>query len=145
MFMRGNRTAAGRGETTREVRLSSPHPPEWPARELVQDLIEDVCRAHGGAKALAGEQVPEGYQWIRKLAGNGDLPSLAQILRFVWLAGPEHPFREQLADHLNRMFEPDPLEAARAAAQQAGASPERASEIAAIVVEQCGPGRWIRR
>jgi len=77
----------------------------------VADLVERVCYRHGGAKALAGEAIPEGYSQIRRWAGDGSIPSLAQVLRLIELAGEDDPFRAALLHHLEHLFDapaPDP-------------------------------------
>jgi hypothetical protein len=103
-----NATGRGSREDTRESRdtLSTPPAVDWHA--AVGDLFERVCAANGGAKGLAGGLVPLSYPHIRRLSGDGALPNLEQILLFMRLAGPKDPFREQLRDFLDRMFEPTP-------------------------------------
>lgn len=118
-----NRTGQGSREAGRESldTLSSPHH-DW--HEAVSDLFERVCAANGGAKGLAGGKVPLSYPHLRKLAADGSMPNLEQILLFVRLAGPKDPFRQDLIDHLAGMFRPSPdqIAAAVEARVAAGAS-----------------------
>lgn len=129
MVARGSSARSDRtGEGTREERrdsldtLSTPRIADW--HEAVSDLFERVCAANGGAKGLAGGTVPLSYPHLRKLAADGSLPNLEQILLFVRLAGPKDPFRQDLIDHLSGLFRPSPdqIAAAVEARVAAGAS-----------------------
>lgn len=99
-------TPAGSGEQRREVLRSSRVPPLGDPARAVEDLVERVCHRNGGAKALAGGLIDRSYPQIRKWAGNGDMPGLAQVVRLVELAGPEDPFRPALIAHLEHLFDP---------------------------------------
>jgi hypothetical protein len=110
----------------------------------VADLIEDVCRAHGGAKALTND-VDLSYSQIRRMAGDGSIPNLAQILRFIEEAGRSHSFRFALIAHLEGMFDPTPAQIATAVSERVA----RGEPIADAVQEALGmvqvyPGRWAR-
>jgi len=105
--------AEGRGEDRRASRASSRVPMPNPD-ESVADLVERVCRAWGGAKALAGGPLDVGYPQIRRWACDGSVPNLRQILRLCELAGPDDPFRRELIDALTNLFQPQPEEVARA-------------------------------
>ena len=105
--------------------------------------------AHGGAKALAGGAIPLSYPQIRRMANDGGIPNLGQILAFLRLAGPSDPFRLELIDCLSRLFEPDAEELANALEEQIGGRRVTGSEAAAAVRDVCqrswGWGkRWTR-
>ncbi len=110
----------------------------------VADLVEDVCRAHGGAKALTID-VDLSYSQIRRMAGDGGIPNLAQILLFIEHAGPRHPFRAALVAHLEGMFD----RTTEQIATEVSARVAKGEPIADAVQEVLGlvqiyPGRWAR-
>ncbi len=137
------------GGVTREIRESSRHPLGDP-HEAVSDLIERVSRAHGGAKSLAGGQISVSYPQIRKMAGDGSIPSLGQVLRFVELAGPDDPFRHALINHLRRLFDPPEINAReisqRVAERLEGqfVCGQTVGAVVREVIEEITPGRWGR-
>ena len=142
-------TPTGTREDRREFRELSRLPLD-PAG-AVADLVERVCHAAGGAKALAGGAIHEGYAQVRRWAGDGDIPSLRQILRLVELAGPDDPFRPALVAHLTHMFDPtppDPERVAEAVAERLHGkrvSAETAAQTVRDVLVEFAPGRWVRR
>lgn len=75
--------------------------------QAVADLAFRVFRQHGGAKYVAGGLIDVCYSQLQKWLGDGDIPSLRQVLRMVELAGPDDEFRLQLIDALSGMFAPD--------------------------------------
>lgn len=110
----------------------------------VADLIEDVCRMKGGAKALT-DRIDLSYSQIRRMAGDGTIPHLGQILRFMEEAGPKHPLRLALAEHLEGMFDPTPEQiAAEVSTRVAKGEPvvDAVQEVLGMV--QVYPGRWAR-
>jgi len=131
------------GEGRREIRSSSPDPIGDPV-DAVQDLVERVCKKHGGAKALAGV-VPVGYPQIRKWMGDGGLPGIDNLLLLVKLAGKDDPFRQRLIDHLEWMFDPTIGQIATQVEERV----KKGEPIADAVEEALGmvqvyPGRWVR-
>jgi len=125
-FYRPRRTPEGSGEHRRETRSLSPDPLARPS-EAVSELVERVCKAHGGAKALAGE-IPVGYAQIRRWVGDGGLPGLDDLLLLMRLAGPHDPFRGALIDHLLGMFTPTPADLAAAVERRVSLGKESIAE-----------------
>jgi hypothetical protein len=140
MPTRATGTSQGSGEDRRENRSLSLDP-----CIAVAELVERVCRARGGAKALAGTDVPVGYAQIRRWVADGGLLGLDDLLLMIRLAGPDDPFRLTLVEHLQEMFDPTPAQIAVDVCERVG----RGAPIADAVQEALGlvqvyPGRWAR-
>lgn len=143
-------TPSGTREDTREARESSRLPLAEP-EDAVEELIERVARRHGGTKALAGGLVPISYPHIRKMANDGAIPNLRQLLRFMELAGPDDPFRLELIACCQRMFAPtaeqiaERVEAAvgrgTVSAKEAGQLVREAFSGQGVLLEDALPGR----
>lgn len=107
----------------------------------IADLVEDVCKKYGGAKSLAGGLVPLSYPQIRRMAADGSIPNVEQVLLFIQLAGPSHPFRLSLVETLVRMFDPTAEEIVAAVEERVG---HDAATAVRDVFRQVAPGRWGR-
>ncbi len=107
--------AGGTREHAREPLVTSRHPLGDPS-EAVAQLAERVALGLGGSKTAASE-AEVSYPQFRKWVGDGDLPSLRQVLRLCELAGPHDPFRRALMRELRVMFEPAPPDPDKVAAE----------------------------
>lgn len=94
----------------------------------VADLIERVCHMRGGAKALT-DRIDLSYSQIRRMAGDGSIPNLEQILQFAELAGDRDRFRPELIERLSSMFERSPDEIAEVIAARVDAGEDLRSAI----------------
>lgn len=123
-------------EDTLEVRAIS--------HDAVADLVERVCHTRGGAKALT-DRIDLSYSQIRRMAGDGSIPNLEQILRFIALAGADDSFRLDLIAHLERMFDPSAEEMAELVVERVEhGQPVREAVREVVEVVQVYPGRWAR-
>jgi ribosomal protein S14 len=141
-FHRTTPTPTSTREHTRNLSESSRLP--YDADLEVAELVERVCHIGGGAKAVASD-LDLSYSQVRRMAGDGSIPSLRRVIDLVRLAGPDDPFRDRLVEFLNDLFTPTREELAERIVRRVTENGAGAKDLRSLVVEELTPGRWVRR